>query len=64
MEKVVAVFNSFEEAEQAEDAYYASLSPSERLDLLLDLVARYRESLGEAAEGFARVHHVTELSRR
>jgi hypothetical protein len=64
MEKVVAVFGSFEEAERAEDEFYASLTPSERLDLLLDLITRYRESLGEAAEGFARVHRIIELSQR
>jgi hypothetical protein len=63
MEKVVAIFSSFEEADRAEDAYYSSLTPSERLDLLLDLVARYRESLGEAAERFERVHRIAELSR-
>jgi hypothetical protein len=63
MDKVVAVFSSFEEAERAEDAHYASMSPAERIDILLDLIARYRESLGETAEGFARVHRVTELSR-
>jgi hypothetical protein len=57
------VFSSFEEADRADVEYYAALSPEERLSVLLDLVSRYRESLGEAAEGFERVHRVVELAR-
>ena len=33
MEKVLKVFSSFEEAERADDEYYASLSPQQRVDL-------------------------------
>lgn len=44
------IFSSFQEAEEADAAFYASLSPQERLDLLLDIIARHRESLGETAE--------------
>ena len=62
MEKVVKVFGSFEEADRADDEYYASLSPQERVDLLLDLIATYRESLGEAGQRFERVYRVVELS--
>ncbi|MDC3954148.1 hypothetical protein [Polyangium jinanense] len=63
MDKSVLVFHSFEEAERADEAYYASLTPQERVDLLLDLVASYRESMGEAAAGFERVCRVVELER-
>ena len=63
MERVGQVFRSFEEADRADDAYYASLTPEERLDILLDIIERYRSSLGEAAERFERVHRVIELSR-
>ena len=62
MEKLLKVFNSFEEAEQADDAYYASLTPQQRVDLLLDLIAAHRESLGETASRFERVYRVVELS--
>lgn len=55
-------FKSFAEADEHERAFYAGLSPEERVEILLELVARYRESLGEAAEGFERVHRVVELS--
>jgi len=33
-------------ADEAEAAYYAALSPAERIDILLSLVQAYRESLG------------------
>ena len=49
MRDVLRVFSSFREAEEADRALYASLSPQERLEMLLDLVARQRESMGEAA---------------
>ncbi len=57
------VFDSFEAAEQADLEYYASLTPQQSLEILLDLIAAYQESLGEPAEGFARVHRIVELSR-
>lgn len=62
MDRVIQVFRSFTDAEEADEAYYAALSPQERVDVLLDLVASYRESLGEAAEGFARIYRVVELA--
>jgi len=63
MRNKLRVFSSFEEADEADHQYYASLSPQERLDVLLELVARHRESMGEAAERFERVYRVTELVR-
>jgi hypothetical protein len=63
MQDEVRIFSSFREAEEADTAFYASLSPQERLDLLLDLIARHRESIGETTERFERVYRVTELSR-
>ena len=63
LEPTCKVFENHEEARAADRAYYASLSPRERLHLLLEIVARHRESLGEAAERFERVHRVVELSQ-
>jgi hypothetical protein len=63
MQREIQVFRSFHDAEQADDEYYAALTPQERLAILLDLVAAYRESMGEAAARFERVYRVTELSR-
>ena len=56
------VFSSFQEAEEADTAFYASLSPQECLDLVLDIVARHRESMGEAGKRFERVYRVVNLS--
>jgi len=38
MEKAARVFRSFAEAGKADDEYYRSLSPEQRLEILLDLV--------------------------
>jgi hypothetical protein len=38
MEKEARVFHSFAEAAKADDAYYRSLSPEQRLEILFDLV--------------------------
>jgi hypothetical protein len=63
MEKVLQVFRSFEDADEADEAFYAALTPRERVDILLDIIAAYRESLGEAAERLERVCRVIELKR-
>ena len=63
MEKLIQAFRSFEDADEADTAYYAALTPRQRVDILLDLVAAYRESLGEAAERLERVYRVIELQR-
>jgi hypothetical protein len=58
----VRVFSGFDAAERADDEYYASLTPQQRLDILLDMIAAYRESTGEASEGFERVYRVVHFS--
>jgi hypothetical protein len=63
MEKTFQVFDNFADADRADDAYYASLSSQERVDLLLQIIAQYRNWLGEAAKRFERVYRVTELSQ-
>jgi len=39
MEKRVSKFASFREAEEADNAYYRSLTPVQRMDILLGLTA-------------------------
>ena len=63
MDRLIGVFDNADEADQADRDFYASLSPQERVDILLELVARYRESFGEAGERFERVYRVIELSQ-
>jgi hypothetical protein len=62
-QRELQVFASFEAADRADDEYYASLAPDERLEILLSLVAAHRESTGEASTRLERVYRVTELSR-
>jgi len=57
-------FRSFAEADAAEAAYYASLSPDERVDVLLEMIAAYQEAAGEASQRLARVCRVVELAGR
>lgn len=63
VERVVQLSGSFEDAEVADDQFYADLTPEERLDILLELVERHRSFLGETAGRFERVHRIVELSR-
>jgi len=63
MKRVARIFRSFEDADAADDQFYASLAPEERLDILLELVERHRSTLGEAANRFERVHRIVELSQ-
>ncbi len=62
MEKVAAIFHSFEEAEQAEKAYYQRLSPLERLAIMLELNRRWLEgNYADTAPGFQRVYRIVKL---
>ena len=63
MQKAIHVFRSFEDADRADEEYYASLTPPQRLDILLQLIAAYQESAGETASRFERVYRLTQLSR-
>jgi len=63
MERVAQIFRSFKDADRADEDYYASLSPQQRLDIQLALIERYRSSLGETAKRFERVHRVIERSK-
>ncbi|MDZ4803238.1 MAG: hypothetical protein SGI90_00065 [Candidatus Eisenbacteria bacterium] len=63
MERQLRVFSTHEEADRADVAYYASLTPAERLEILLELINRHRKTNGDAAQGFVRVCRVIELSQ-
>jgi hypothetical protein len=58
------VFKSFAEAEQADTNYYASLTPQQRLDLQLEIIARHREALGQTDQRLERVYRVVKLEWR
>lgn len=63
MQRVVRKFHGFTESAESDRAYYQSLTPQQRLDILLDLLARYKDSRDETAERLERVYRVTKLSR-
>lgn len=62
MEKTIQVFRSFEEAEEADKEYYRSLSPAERVEILLILRDQYSPYDDELTEGFERVCRIIERS--
>jgi hypothetical protein len=64
MDRQVQVFNSFEDADRADDQFYAELAPAQRLDMLLELIEQHRSVLGETANRLERVYRIDELSSR
>lgn len=61
MERVVRRFRSLAESDEAEADYYLSLTPEQRMAILLELIARYQDGQDEAAKGFERVYRVVKL---
>ncbi len=59
MQKTVAKFRSFEEADKADRDFYKRLTPQERLDILLELLSHGPEQRFERAY---RVVRFSELS--
>ena len=58
MEKTVAKFRDFSEAEKADREYYRNLTGRERLDILLEMTK-------EATKGpIERVYRIVKLARR
>ena len=62
MEKVVRIFRSHQEADEADREYFRSLTPQQRLDIFLEVLWRGRNS-DEAGERLERVYRIVELSR-
>jgi len=62
VEPVVRQFDSHAAAEAADRAYYRSLTPQQRLDILFDLVSRYREEHG-CSDRLERVYRIVEPSQ-
>jgi hypothetical protein len=59
MEPVVRKFATFEEAEAADREYYRSLTPAERISIMIDLI--YPEGSDAASAGFERVYRIVKL---
>jgi hypothetical protein len=63
MQKVARIFRSQAEAEKADREFYRSLTPSQRLDILVTLIARGNITRSdETGPGLKRVYRVTKRS--
>jgi hypothetical protein len=63
MEKVVRIFASFEEADEADRQAYDRMSPQERIEMLLALRRMMVKEGDESAERLERVLTVVEFPR-
>ena len=62
MEKVVRRFDSHADAEEADRRYYQSLTPQQRVDLLVEMVYGNRDPNDPASERLERVCRIVQLS--
>jgi hypothetical protein len=63
IEKVVKVSRSFEERDQADKAYYRSLTPQRRIEILLELNSRWpAKGHDEGSQRLERVYRIVKLS--
>lgn len=59
MERAFKTFDSFEESDEEDRRYYLSLTPSERMEILFELIERYQGN--EASKGLERVYRIRHL---
>jgi len=64
MERKVAKFSSHQKADEATLRYYRSLTPQQRVDILLELIESSQKEGDGAAQRFERVYRITKLSSR
>ncbi len=64
MEKVAAKFDLFAEADKADKRYYLSLTPAERMEIFLELLAKHRETIKDGPQGFERVYRIVRRDRK
>jgi (2Fe-2S) ferredoxin len=63
MEPVVRKFRSFEEAEKADQVYYANLTPEQRLEIFAEILRRGRGPDDGSTQRLARVFRIVKLPR-
>ena len=64
MDRVIRKFDSHQDAERADREYYLSLTPTQRVDIVLELMARQRDRIGATGKGLERVCRIVKLSER
>ena len=62
MEKIIQVYNSFAEAEEADRKYYESLTPAQRIQILLILRSQIKSHDHEPRERLKRVCRIIKRS--
>ena len=62
MEKVIQFFNSFAEAEEADRKYYQSLTPAQRIEILLILRSLVKQNDDEPRGRLKRVYRIIKRS--
>ena len=62
MERKIQIFKSFAEAKEADKKYYHSLTPAQRIEIMLRLRNQYRPYGDELTEKFVRVLSIVKLS--
>ena len=62
MERKIEIYKSSPEAKEADKKYYHSLTPAQRIDIVLRLRNQYRPYGGERTENFVRVLSIVKLS--
>jgi hypothetical protein len=61
IDPTVQKFSSHEEAERAEREYYNSLSPEQRVEVLLELMNRGRDLNDPASQRLERAYRIVKL---
>ena len=62
LERKVEIFKSLDEAKDADKKYYQSLTPAQRIDILLRLREQYRPYGDELSQKFVRVCRIRKLT--
>lgn len=63
VDRIVRKFRTFEEAEQAEREDYRRMSPEERLEILLHLLAHPWQQSDAPSQGLQRVYRIAQLKQ-
>jgi len=64
VERVVAKFQSHQEADEADALYYRQLTAAQRLEILLELIEWFHPDTDAPAQGLQRVYRIVKLESR
>jgi hypothetical protein len=64
VKKTIRIYNSFDAAEKADKEYYRSLTPAQRIAMLLILRDQYSPYPNDVTEGFKRAYRVIKRKQR